>query len=197
MTNLDPISLDLDELRQTILRQREPRRVHFFEHGIADNVKDAVAERFDLLKTITAGPSSREFAWEKEIVVQRFLCQELFRMWLPGAEYRVAGSRGIAWGEEHAGPIKGWEDLDRYDWPDPQAIAFAELEWYERHLPDEMGLMHVVKIWEVVRELFGFETFWMKLIEAPALIEEVTRRIGEAENDLPEGIRELRDDERI
>jgi uroporphyrinogen decarboxylase len=179
LTKPDPVVLDLDELRQTLLRQCQPRRVHFFEHGIADNVKSAIVDHFELRKTVTVSPSSPGFAWAQEVALQRFLGQEVFRVWLPGAEYKVAGSRGIAWGEEHTGPIQGWEDLDRYDWPDPKAVAYAELEWYERHLPPEMGVIHVVKVWEVVRELFGFETFCMMLHEESHLIEEVTRRVGE------------------
>lgn len=174
---LPPITLDLAELRATLLRQREPRRVHYFEHGIADNVKQAVAERYDLWRDVAAGRP--ETAWEKEIIVQRFLGQEVFRVWLPGGEYAVPGSKGTTWGEEHAGPIQSWADVRNYRWPDPQQINYAELEWYERHLPVDMGVLHVVKIWEVVRELFGFESFCLKLYEAPGLIAEVVRRVGE------------------
>ena len=176
---LEPIELDLDELRQTLRRRAPPRRVHFFEHGIADNVKAAVVQRYDLRPPATAAPSAPEFAWAQEIAVQRFLGQEVFRVWLPGAEYKVAGSRGITWGEEHTGPIQSWEDLERYPWPDPRTVAYAELAWYERHLPPEMGVLHVVKVWEVVRELIGFEAFCLLLQEDMRLIEEVTRRVGE------------------
>lgn len=179
LTKLDPVELDLDDLRQTILRQREPRRVHGFEHGIADNVKRSAAERFELDRILTVSRASPEFAWAQEIAVQRFLGQEIFRVWLPGAEYKVAGSRGLSWGEEHEGPIQTWADLERYDWPDAAAIDFSELEYYERNLPPDMGVFHGAKIWEVVRELIGFESFCYKLQEDPALIEEVTRRVGE------------------
>jgi hypothetical protein len=52
---------------------------------------------------LAAHPVSRHEAWEFEAAVQRLLGFEVFRVWLPGAEYRVAGSLGIAWGEEHTG----------------------------------------------------------------------------------------------
>jgi len=69
--------------------------------------------------------------------------------------------------------------LERYPWPQPAAIDFGQLEYYEKHLPPDMGVYHTVKIWEVVRELLGFETFCTKMYEDPALIDEVIRRVGE------------------
>ncbi len=75
------------------------------------------------------------------------------------AEFKVAGSLGTAWAEEHSGPIQSWEDLEKYPWPDPDAVDYGQLEYYERHLPEDMGVFHVVKVGEVVRELFGFDPF--------------------------------------
>jgi uroporphyrinogen decarboxylase len=69
--------------------------------------------------------------------------------------------------------------VERYPWPDPASIDLSRLDWYERNLPEDMAVFHGVKVWEVVRELFGFETFCLKLYEDPALVSEVTRRVGE------------------
>ena len=88
------------------------------------------------------------------------------------AEFKVAGSLGTAWAEEHAGPIQSWEDLEKYPWPDPDAVDYGQLEYYERHLPEDMGVFHVVKVGEVVRELFGFESFCWKMHEEPKLVDE-------------------------
>lgn len=190
--NLRPITLDLEALRSNILRQREPSRVHLFEHGVADEVKDELDRRFGLSESIREPRGSRERGWRRDVAVQRFIGSELLRIWLPGAEYAVAGSRGIAWGEEHAGPIQSWEDLERYDWPKPESIDWAELEWHEQHLPPDMGIIHVVKVWEVVRELFGFETFCYKLVEDPELVDEVIRRVGEFHLALARGLCDFR-----
>lgn len=167
---------DLEGLRRNLLRQGTPARVFQFEHGIAGNVKDALAQRLGLpAPEPAAGPD----AWDVEAALQRRLGFEIFRIWLPGAEYKVAGSLGITWGEEHAGPIQSWAELEQYDWPDPAAIDFAQMEHYEANLPDQMGVFHCVKIWEVVRELLGLESFCLKMAEEPDLVAEVIRRVGE------------------
>ena len=175
--NLKPIKLDLDEMRRNLLREGTPSRVYFFEHAEADDFKDELDGRFSLSQALDR--SDPNFPQRREIAIQRFLGHEVFRVWLPGAEFDLAGSKGTTWAEEHAGPIQSWDDLERYDWPDPGAINYSELEWYERNLPDDMGLVHVTKVWEVVRELFGFETFCVKLYEDADLLREVARRVGE------------------
>ena len=115
MMMLPSITLDLDEMRQNLLRQKEPRRVHFFEHGVSDEMRDELVNRFALMESSEVERSAPAFAWEKEIQVQRFLGCEVFRVWLPGAEFAVAGSRGTTWGEEHTGQIQSWADLENYD----------------------------------------------------------------------------------
>ena len=39
---LSVIEPDLASLRDTLLRRRQPDRVHYFEHGIAPNVQEAL-----------------------------------------------------------------------------------------------------------------------------------------------------------
>jgi len=169
---------DINGLRDNILRKGTPSRVYFFEHGESDEFKDAIAHHFGLDVKIRFEAGTPEFKWQREIEIQRVLSRDIFRIWLEGAEFKVAGSRGITWGQEHAGPIQNWQDLDNYDWPRAEDINYSELEWYEKHLPVNMGIFHVTKIWEVVRELMGFETFCMKLFEDIELIKEITRRVG-------------------
>jgi uroporphyrinogen decarboxylase len=173
-----PVTLDLEQLRRNLRREGTPPRVFGFEHGIAASVRDEVARRYDLGTTPAASLAIPD-SWQREIAVQRLLGFELFRVWLPGGEFDVAGSLHTTWAEEHRGPIQSWQDIDRYPWPQPQAIDYAQLEFYERHLPGDMGLYHTVKIWEGVRELLGFETFCTKIFEQPDLVDEVIRRVGE------------------
>lgn len=171
---LAPIDVDITRMRDVLLRRRRPDRVYYFEHGIAGNVKDAIAIRMG----IPAANSGGE-AWDRETAIQRALGFEAFRVWLPGGEFDVAGSLGTTWAEEHQGPIQSWDDLERYRWPRAEDVDFSQLDHYEQALPDDMGLYHTVKVWEVVRELFGFESFCMKMYEQPDLVEEVIRRVGE------------------
>ncbi len=166
---------DLEGLRRNLLREATPSRVFFFEHGIAANVKDALAQRCGVP---LPGQDSPRAVWDFELALQRRLGFEVFRVWLPGAEYKVAGSLGIAWGEEHAGPIQTWDDVQRYDWPDPSAVDFSQMEYYEANLPEDMGVFHCVKLWEVVRELLGLESFCLKMFEQPELVAEVIGRVG-------------------
>jgi hypothetical protein len=129
---LGPIELDIEQLRRNLLRQAAPRRVCHFEHGIAEKVKDEVAARHEIPAAITSPDM-----WQRETRIHRLLGFELFRVWLPGAEFQVAGSLGISWGEEHTGPIQSWNDVERYDWPRPEDIDFSQLDYHERNLPEE------------------------------------------------------------
>lgn len=168
---------DLIDFRDAILRRREPRRVHHFEHGVAIEVQEALRQKHGLSNTPRRDEPTME-QWDAEADIFAGLGFELFRVWLPGAEFPIAGSKGITWGEEHEGPIQSAQDLDRFDWPDPRNIDSSQLEYYEKQLPEGMGTFHVVKIWEVVRELIGFESFCFKSVEEPELVEELTRRVG-------------------
>ncbi|MBI4244185.1 MAG: hypothetical protein HY606_08865 [Planctomycetes bacterium] len=176
---LFPIKLDLNGLRKNLLRERTPERVYFFEHGESDEFKNEIVRRFGLTADNHFKDGTPEFSWQREIAIQRFLGHEVFRIWLPGAEFQLAGSKGTTWAEEHKGPIQSWEDLETYNWPEPKKIDYSQLDWYEHHLPQDMAVLHVTKVWEVVRELFGFETFCTKLYEDPHLVEEMIRRVGE------------------
>ncbi|MBU0769567.1 MAG: hypothetical protein KJ687_10795 [Proteobacteria bacterium] len=174
---LVPVKLDIEGMRRNLLRAGTPDRVYFFEHGESDKFKNEITSRFGLTNHFQAGTS--EFLWQKEIDIQRFLGHEVFRVWLPGAEFSLAGSRGTTWAEEHIGAINNWKDVESYKWLDPAKIDYTQIEWYEKNLPPGMGVLHVTKTWEVVRELFGFENFCIKLHEEPELINEVIRRVGD------------------
>lgn len=191
-STMEPVTLDIESLRANLTRKKEPERVHVFEHGIDDAIKNAIDGRFDLCGALGLSREAPGFVQQRDIAIHRFIGTELIRIWLPGAEYPVGGSRGHAWGEETTGPIQTWEDLETYDWPDPNAIDWSELEWYEQNLPQDMGIFHVVKVWEVVRELLGFETFCLKLFEDPTLVAEVTRRVGEFHLALARGLCDFR-----
>ena len=177
---LPEITLDIEGFRQNILRCGTPKRAYYFELAESEEIKDEIAYRFELTKDIDKLNSDlKGYQWRKEIAVQRFLGHEVFRVWLPGAEFKLAGSKGTSWGKEHFGSIQSWADIENYNWPDPKEIDYSQLEWYEYNLPEDMGVVHVTKIWEIVRELFGFENFCIKLYEDPHLIDEVIKRVGE------------------
>ena len=102
-----PIVLDLQGLRRNLRRKGTPPRVFGFEHGIAASVRDDIARRYDLGAAPAAQLAPHD-AWRREIAVERCLGFELFRVWLPGGEFNVAGSLGTTWAEAHDGPIQCW-----------------------------------------------------------------------------------------
>ena len=70
---LEPVELDLQGMRDNLLRKGTPKRVYYFEHAESDEIKDELVKRFDLAKDITIPQGTPEFAWQKEINIQRFL----------------------------------------------------------------------------------------------------------------------------
>ena len=188
---LSVIEPDLESLRDNLLLRRPPKRVHYFEHGIAPNVQEALRVTLNICDTPVRDEATVA-QWEREAHTFHRLGFELFRVWLPGAEFAVAGSKGTTWGEEHEGPIQSWQDLERYDWPNPAAIDYRQLEYYDKHLPPNMGVVHVTKVWEVVRELLGFEFFCIAMTDQPDLVAEVCRRGGAFHVALAEGLCDFR-----
>lgn len=176
--NLRPIALDMDGLRNTLLRRGTPPRVFFFEHSEADSVKAALIARFGLGPADTAPATPA--AWRNEIALQRFLGHEIFRVRLPSG--RVSSRipvRAGGWEEEHAGVIGSWADFEAFPWPSVADVDFRQLDWYERELPPDMGVVITTHVWEDIRALFGFETFCYKLYEEPGLVAAVARKVGE------------------
>lgn len=175
---LDPVTLDLQGMRDCLLRRGTPKRVFFFEHSEADSVKASLLERFALGKPAPA--AEREATGRNEIALQRFLGHELFRVRLRHGRvsHRIPVKAG-AWENEHEGVIASWADFERFPWPRVEDVDFGQVEWFERHLPPDMGLFISTHVWEDIRALFGFETFCYTLYEDPALVEAVAAKVGE------------------
>jgi len=174
---LEPVQLDPDGFRENFLRRGTPGRVFCFEHDIAAKVKRALMQRFDL--DSSSGADHRERAWRDDVALYRFLGMETFHVRLPGGGIPVRPIQDTGWAEEHAGPIQSWEDFERFPWPNPDSVDYAQLEAYERSLPDDMAVYAKVTVWEQVSGLFGFETFCYRLHEEPDLVRAVAERVGE------------------
>ena len=176
---LQPVTLDLQGMRDCLARRGTPARVFFFEHSEADRVKADVFERFNLRATLPASENA-DSALRREIAVQRFLGHEIFRVRLDNGRITRALRVGSGpWENEHTGVIRSWADFEAAAWPDPSAVDYGPIEWYEKHLPDDMGIYVTTHVWEDIRAVFGFETFCYKLYEEPELVDAVARRVGE------------------
>lgn len=172
---LPEIKLDLDGFHRNLRREGTPGRVFHFEHGVAENLQQQLHERFGIWDGIDA--NSPTAAWDRLIASHRFLGHEYFRVFPPGARL-VAPRREGEWTHEGRGAVSTWEAFESYTWPAARDADLSVLDYYDRMLPEQMRVFHVMDIWEVVRDSMGFETVCLALYEEPDLVTAVFERIG-------------------
>lgn len=169
-------NLDIDSYRANLLRKGTPKRVFHFEHGIDKIIKTEMFAHFGLTPKPADG---REGEWLAEANLYRTLGMEVFRIYVPGGAIPITSPTGGAWADEHGGPIKTPEDVERYPWPKAKDIDYSIVDWYERNLPPDMGLCVKVSMQEQVVGLLGFEPLCFLLFDRPDMVREIARRVGE------------------
>ena len=179
---LQPIELNLDGFRRNLLRQGTPDRVYHYEHGFSEEIMSALQAYFDIKTPYPDG--SKERQWADEAMLFKRIGLELFRVYPTNGDIKPCSINGTTWAEEHNGPISSWEDFEKFPWPELSSVDFSQLEWYEKNLPDNMGVFVKTCIWEVVHLLFGFERFCFLLFEDNTLVQAVTDRVGRFYTDL-------------
>ncbi len=173
--SLSPIELNLEGFHQNLRREGTPDRVYFFEHGVADNLQESLNEQFQIWKNIDPGTPTAE--WDRAIATHRFLGHEYFRVFPEGARL-VAPRHHGEWTHQGKGVISNREEFEAYPWPDPENADLSVLDYYEDALPADMRVFHVVDLWEVVRDMMGFETICFAMFENPELVEALFRKAG-------------------
>lgn len=173
--SLPAVRLDWTGWLANVRRTCTPSRVYYFEHGIADNVQADIAARYGIWNRLDG--ATPEAGWRRQAALHGFLGQELFRVFPPGARIVPPRREGV-WAEETKGVITTWEEFERFPWPDPAAADLAVLEFFERELPPEMKVFHVVDIWEVVVGLFGFESLAYAVYEDRELVRAMFDQVG-------------------
>jgi len=84
------------------------------------------------------------------------------------------------WAEEGAGLITDRASLDRFDWPDPDAYNYNDIDRLGQILPAEAKVIPVVGyIFAAAWMLMGFERFCFDLAEGGGIAERVINRLGE------------------
>jgi len=185
-----PAKPDWEAFVACLRREGTPRRVHLVELYLDDEVKKALVARFGL----DEGLDRRDPHFDRhlEIRIQRFLGYDFVRLrtdaldWLltratvpdtaPDQQRRADGR---SWMEEHRGPIASWEDFEKYPWPDPAQFHTDAIEWFSRHLPDDMCLIAGAhSVFELTSWTMGFETLCYALYEQPDLVDAVFNRVG-------------------
>jgi uroporphyrinogen decarboxylase len=182
---------DWQELVAVIQRTRMPKRVHFIELFLDDEVQAALCERFSLYDGLSPADPFYDLRWQ--IKLQRFLgydyvgC-ELENLPMPTtriqiddtAELKRAGGR--AYQDEHRGLITSWDDFYKYPWPDPAQAVTRSLNWYSANLPDDMCIIagglfghHA----EHLTWLMGYETLCFALYDQRDLVKAITDKVME------------------
>ena len=183
------ITPDWEGFVRCLRREGTPRRVHFIELLIDEEIQAAVAQRFGLAGDLD--PDDPFFGLEREIRVMRFLGYDYVRVGVDDvgvkidrlsardtAELKRAGGREYV--EEHAGPITNWAEFEAFPWPDPEKITTRNLEWLEENLPDDMcvigsrGFAHFA---EYLTWLMGYETLCYALYDDRELVAAVAERL--------------------
>jgi uroporphyrinogen decarboxylase len=173
--DLSAVAPDWEGMMRNMRREGTPDRVYYFEHGVAENIQRALDDRFGICDHLR--DSDPHYEHRRREAVHRFLGHELFRVFPPGARISVPRGEG-GWAEEHCGAAGTWEGFESFPWPRPADADLSVLEFFEHNLPADMRVFHVIDVWEVVRDLVGFETFCYKAYDDPALVEAVFEKVG-------------------
>ena len=86
-----------------------------------------------------------------------------------------------AWQGLHDGPIRTWEDFEKYPWPTISEQNFYIHRYVCDHLPEGMGFIscHAGGVYEHTSRLMGYETLCYLLHDDPDLVRAVVNKIGE------------------
>lgn len=182
------IKPDWEGLFSCIQRKGTPKRVHYMELFLDQEVSKAIKERYELCEGLDR--SDPAFALQRHIRVQRFL----------GYDTVVAGPEGInlpvSWSvaddtagltrktgrgfvDLHKGPITNWEEFEKYPWPDPNRLTTKTMEWYQKNLPDDMCIIggQVSHYLEHLSGLMGYETLCYAVMDNRDLVQAITDKL--------------------
>ena len=186
------IQPDVSEMLEVLFRRTLPKRLHHAELFLDAEIKEAVAERFELAADLDRADPL--FETKRDVVLHSFLGYDMFRVGV--ARKTVFQTATIAapdttaqsgqvrsardWQEEHAGPIHGWQDFEAYRWPKVSDVDFSPLEWLERNLPPTMGCYELTAhIFEILSFLMGYESLCYAVVDQPDLVDAILQRAGE------------------
>ncbi len=184
-----PRQTDFEALLSNIRMEGTPDRVHHIELFHDPEIRDAIAERFDLMEGVPA--DDPDYERRKLIAVNRFsgwdhVSVHLVDMVMPMNYDTTEDTAELkreqrSYMNEHTGPITSWEDFEKYPWPDPsRPEVTSELEWFQENLPEDMCIAcHTGHFAEYLTWLFGYESLCYALFDQRDLVEAVAGRILE------------------
>jgi uroporphyrinogen decarboxylase len=84
------------------------------------------------------------------------------------------------WVASDARVIKDWEDVERFPWPTADSLDYSMYQQIEAYLPPGMKVVVTFgHIFTMAWQMMGFEHFCVSLLDDPALVMEIIKRIGE------------------
>jgi uroporphyrinogen decarboxylase len=175
-------------LVDVILRKGTPKRVFHMELFHDGEIRDAIAERFGLMKGVDK--SDPDYARKKLIAANRFCGWDFVLGGLSGVNLSffhtktddTAGLQregGRTFQDEHTGPIMNWEQFEKYPWPDPEKAVTEDLEWYEKNLPEDMCVIGGLTghFAEEVTWLMGYEPLCYALYDQRDLVKAISEKL--------------------
>lgn len=189
------ITPDYEAFLKVVARQATPRRIHYVELFLDEEILQAIAQRFDLLSGLV--PADPSFLLGRLVRVHRFLGYDYVPARLDQLDwtYRrqsvadsaaLARAGGRSFVDLHTGPITNWEEFAAYPWPDPAKAATTSLEWFSRNLPDDMCILGrgVAHYAENLSWLMGYETLCYALYDQPDLVQAIYQKVLEIDREV-------------
>jgi len=173
-----------------IMKNVTSARVHNVELFHDWEIEQAIVARFDLADGLD--PNDPDFARRSHLAFARFIGMDYVRVGLVEQNWTFKNAStddtaelghegGRSYRDEHTGPIIGWDDFERYAWPDPTAPeATRELEWWNANLPADMcivasgGIGHYA---EYIMWLLGYETLCFALFDQRDLVTAIAQKL--------------------
>jgi len=184
-----PISPDCSGLIDCMTRKSAPKRVHYFELFLDEEVQESIFSKYGLESELTVNGPFRRL--EKQVVLQKYLGYDYVRCGLDDFRMplmltsiedtaRIRRAEGRKYMEEHKGPISSFTDFERFPWPEPDELASEDLAWYEGNLPDGMCVVTLTgQFSEFLTWLMGYETLCYALYDNRKLVRAISDRLIE------------------
>ena len=185
-----PVSPDWEAFVSCLRREGTPKRVHNIEIFLDEEVKPGLCERFQLQESLSK--DDPYFSCKREIALQRALGYDYICCGIGGvdlnfnwiniedtAEIKRQGGRNFI--DETRGPITSWQEFDAYPWPDMRNADTSALEWYEKHLPEDMCIIGglIGHFAEEISWLMGYKTLFVSLVKQRELVQAISDRLME------------------
>lgn len=185
---------DCEGLKKNILRGGTPERVYNIELFLDAEVQKAAAQYFGLPGEIDS--PDLDARMKARVAIHRFLGYDMIRVYPYNYDWtmkrnRVSDTTGDeknrgsrSWQDEGIGVIAGWDDFEKYPWPDPSKIDMSEFDWCEKNLPDGMACYALTAhILEYVTWLLGYEGLSLALFDNPELVGAVFEKVGKNQSE--------------